>query len=358
MGQRARLGILAGIIPAANILFFSAVFLLGLNSDEHRKYDADLLLDKNPYMERLERRARGFNPERGVAGERDFKADFLDVLRIRQAGHVPSTEMARLLQEKFLRPIRDCLDSVYSRSEVRIESDASDAFSRAIAHILRDTGTIQDTTKQEFIDAAARGKIYWKSCPDFVPGMEYLVDGFRVWEDLLLAERRAVFARRVKAIVDRLFWDNAVLTMDRAGASKADIGRAYQAIDKLTFEVKGACLDASQESDVSKLLDQCHRSRDTLLEATNQLSRFVDEIAQTIEQSQLGGRRTVEDFFRSYVWQIAVYFVVLWLANIVVAVLALKWKMVSDHNDHPPEVGSDSGAPPRPTPVPGHGLPA
>lgn len=358
MGQRARLWVLAGVVPAANVLFFSVIFLFGLNSDEHRKYDADLSLDRNTYMERLERRARGFSPERGSPGERDFKTDFFDVLKIHQNGTIPSPELARLLQEKFLRPIRDCLESVYSRSEGAIASDASDPYSRAIAHVLRVTGSISDTSKQDFLIAAQRGKIYWNSCPEFLPGMEYLLDNFQSWDDVLAAEKRAVFARRVKAIVDRLFWDSAVLTMDRAGASKADVGRAYQAIDKLTFEVKGACFDASREGDSSRLAEICNRTRDTVLDATNQLSRFVGDVGQSIEQSQSVGRRTVEEFFRGYVWQIAFYFIVIWLANIIVAWLALKWQVPPNHNDHPAEAGSESGAPPRPSPVPGHGLPA
>jgi len=358
MGQLARLWVLAGVVPAANIVFFSGIFLFGLNSDEHRKYDADLSLDRNTYMERLERRARGFSPDRGSPGERDFKTDFFDVLKVHQNGPVPSPELARLLQDKFLRPVRDCLESVYSRAESAAASDASDPYSRAIAHVLRTTGSIPDASKQDFLIAAQRGKIYWNSCPEFLLGMEYLLDDFQTWDDVLAVEKRAALARRLKAIVDRLFWDSAVLTMDRAGASKADVGRAYQAIDRLTFEVKGACFDGAREGDSSRLPEICGRSRDALLDATNQLSRFVGDVGQSIEQQQNVGRRTAEEFFRTYVWQIALYFILVWLANVMVAWLALKWRVSSDHNDHPAELGSDSGAPPRPSPLPGDGLPA
>jgi hypothetical protein len=356
MGQLARLWVLAGVVPAANIVFFSGIFLFGLNSDEHRKYDADLWLDRNTYMERLERRARGFSPERGSPGERDFKTDFSDVLKIRQQGQVPSAELARLLQDKFLRPIRDCLESVHSRAENAASSDASDPYSRAIAHALRANGTILDSSRQDFVIAADRGKIYWKSCTEFLPGMEYLLDNFQTWDDVLAVEKRAALTRRLKAIVDRLFWDSAVLTMDRAGASKADLGRAYQAIDRINFEVKGACFDGPREGDSSRLADICNRSRDTLLSAANELLRFVGDVGQSVEQSQTAGRRSVEEFFHANYWKIAIYFILIWLANLAIASLALKWRMPSHHTDTEP--GGESGAMPRPSPVPGHGLPS
>jgi hypothetical protein len=326
--------------------------MYGLNSDEHRKYGADLSLDKNVYMERLERRARGSS-----FGERDFKNDFSDVLKVHESGPVPPPEMARLLQEEFLRPIRRCLENVYSKYPEPMQNDASDPFSRAIAYVLRETETISDTTDQVFVLAAQRGRVYWSSCPAHLVGVGYLVDNFQTWSDLLVAEKRSAVARRMKAIVDRLVWDDVVLTMDRAGASRTDIGRAYQAIDKLTSEVKGDCLDASLEVEsVARLVERCHRSRDGLLDGINNMSRFVNEVSQAIEQSQSRERRTVGEFFHVYIWQIVAYFLVIWVANIVVAELGEWWRVSSGHHDHPPELGPESGAPPRPSPVPGHTL--
>jgi hypothetical protein len=346
-----RLLCVAAVIPAANILFFFFVLLLGLNSDEHRKYGASIVKDNvSVSLQRLENRAAEAN------AVRDFKSEFSDILKIHDGGRVPSSEKARLLQEQFVRPIRECLVYAYAASDGNASSDGSDPFSQVIAHLLRETEAVLDTTRQSFLIAAQRGKVYWNSCREFVPEMKPLVRNFHTWEDLVDNDKRRVFQQRLKAVVERLQWDDLYLTGDRApGSRRGDIHRAYEAIENLKAEVNGKCLNASLEgASLEGLTEQCHRARENLVRTAKELSTFVVGTADTFEQFQEGDRKTAEELFGFYMWKIFAYFLVIWLANVVFTRLSMRWKMAGGH-EHPPEgLGPESGAPPRPSPIPGH----
>jgi hypothetical protein len=333
--------VVGAVIPVVNIAFFLGILWLGLNSDDHRKYSANIRTESvGISLQRLEQRAT--EPD----ASRDFKVQFFDVLEVHEPGHVPSSEKARLLQGLFIRPLRECFRFNLDQfaKEGRAKADFSDAPSKAIAHLLRETEAVTNI-EQRFLIAAQDGKQLWETCRTFVPKMRLLVRNFRAPTDIVDDEQRTVFQRRLKMIVDQLDIDDLDLTADQI-PGRNDVRRARESIDTLKRETDGRCLSASAEGAVPEsLVDACRRSREVLLQLVKDMSRFIGGVADVFEHFQAEDRRTVAEFFYSNKWQFVVYFILMGAANIIVSLLSVRWK-VSAHGSHHPEFHSASGHPP------------